>query len=180
MSFYEVLTLTVSFSAVVAVAISVWMLQRQLRLMGEQTSQLGHTLQLSAESALDTLLMFVSEAYLSYPELRPIFNEDEACGEVRVDDSFVRHRASALAETLADVMERALKFQTSGVSEWPATALEPWIRDSFRRSTFYREWLDQHRNWYSPSLLVIRDEMQGELTRASSPHELSPPAPYEA
>jgi hypothetical protein len=70
-------------------------------------------------------------------------------------------RASALAETPLDAMERVLVFQDRGLPE-TAAALKAWIYDSLRHSSFLRTWPGQHKSWYPPSLHDILAEVATE------------------
>ncbi|GIJ38276.1 hypothetical protein Vwe01_16010 [Micromonospora andamanensis] len=119
--------------------------------MAEQTQRLSQAMETSAESALDALFVVVTQAYLEYPVLRPIFNEREAAGPVPTLDIDMTYRANALAETLLDAMDRAMMFSERGFSG-ASTSLDAWIVDSFRHSAFLRRWYAEHAGWYGPRM----------------------------
>ena len=161
MTSYDILSISISILGLLAVVVSIWFLRSQVRIMADQTRRLTDTLEMSAETALDGLFVVVTQAYLDHPELRPIFNERESLGNVEIAGDDMRYRANALAETLLDAMERALNFSSQGVSPIIGS-LRIWIEDSFRDSTFLREWLAAHRSWY-PVLVPILDRVHAEL-----------------
>ncbi|MDG4824872.1 hypothetical protein O7635_23735 [Asanoa sp. WMMD1127] len=161
MSVYEFLSVVIAAGALLGVVLSLWLVRRQVMLMNDQTRQLRDAMSISAESALDGLLLNVTQLYLEHPELRPIFNEREALEPLRLADPETHYRACALAEALLDAVERALNFERRGLSE-PADLLREWTYDSFRHSAFLRGWLDDHRSWYSERLTAILDEVTAE------------------
>ena len=97
------------------------------------------------------MLTAVTQAYLAHPELRPIFDERETT-TVRLPElaDETRFRASAL-RSLCDSMERALLLEVRKIS-LGAAPLRPWIYDSFRNSSFLRDWLNGRKEWYSDEL----------------------------
>jgi hypothetical protein len=157
MTRYETTSLVMSLLGLTAVVASIWFLRGQVRLMSEQTRRLNDTLQMSAESALDSLFVFITQAYMDHPNLRPVFNEGEShlrFEDLSQDDQL---RANALAESLLDAMERAIRFREEGLSS--SGPLHRWIEDSLRDSTFLRTWLREHATWYLPELSALfRDE----------------------
>jgi Tfp pilus assembly protein PilN len=159
---YEWLTVCVSACALLAVIVSIWFLRGQVKVMSEQTKQLRQSLEMSAESAIDELFMVVTQAYLAHPELRPIFNEREAVAAHAVLDEETRHRASALAETLLDAIDRALYFRARNLPG-SALSLQAWTLDSLRYSAFLRAWLADRRSWYSPEMSAMLERVESEL-----------------
>ncbi|MEU6020809.1 hypothetical protein [Micromonospora sp. NPDC047134] len=130
--------------------------------MAEQTQRLSQTMDTSAESALDALFVVVTQAYLEYPALRPIFNEREAIGPIPALDIDMTYRANALAEALLDAMDRSMIFSDRGLSSASA-ALDAWIIDSFRHSGFLRAWFTHHSNWYGSKLGALMVKATAEL-----------------
>src|SRR2546421_4032157 len=165
MSAYEWASVSISVVGLLAVIVSLGFVQYQVKIMAQQTERLSHALETSAESALDALFVVVTQAYLDHPTLRPIFNERDARGSLPTLDEDMTHRANAVAETLLDAMERAMKFSDRGLSG-ASDSLNAWILDSFRYSAFLRSWLDAHAAWYAPRLTALIAQVTAEL-RAS-------------
>jgi hypothetical protein len=168
LTIYELITVGISATALLAVVVSLWFLRGQVRMMSEQTRQLRLTLEMSAESAVDVMFVAVTQAYLEYPALRPIFNEREALTAVAPLDHEATYRASALAEMLLDAIERALNFKRKDLAE-TADGLQAWIRDSFRNSAFLRAWFATRRSWYSSDIGAILDDVEAEIAVGPSP-----------
>ncbi|RSM64983.1 hypothetical protein DMB66_18115 [Actinoplanes sp. ATCC 53533] len=169
MSAYEWTSVTVSAIGLLAVIVSLGFVRYQVQIMAQQTERLSHALETSAESALDALFVVVTQAYLEHPTLRPIFNERDAHGALPPLDEDMTYRANAVAETLLDAMERAMKFSDRGLSG-ASESLNAWILDSFRYSAFLRGWLDAHATWYAPRLTALLAQATKELeaSRAAS------------
>ncbi|NLU81137.1 hypothetical protein HCA58_22900 [Micromonospora sp. HNM0581] len=134
--------------------------------MAEQTQRLSQAMETSAESALDALFVVVTQAYLEYPALRPIFDEREAIGPIPTLDIDMTYRANTLAEMLLDVMDRAIVFSDRGLSG-ASTSLDAWITDSFRHSTFLRAWYTEHAGWYGSRFdaLLVKAAAELEVSR---------------
>jgi hypothetical protein len=62
---------------------------------------------------------------------------------------------------------RALHIRVRQIS-LGSSPLRPWILDSFRYSSFLREWLNARRRWYSDELLNILATAEGERSRATA------------
>jgi len=163
MTRYETVSILVSALGLASVIVSLWFLRGQVKLMREQTRRLNETLELSAESTLDSLFIFITQAYMDHPKLRSVFNESE--GPTRFEDltDDDKLRANALAESLLDAMERSLRLHRQGVSS--PGLLVPWIEGSLRGSRFLREWLRMHAGWYQPELLSLIPE-DGDVVSA--------------
>lgn len=157
MTTYEKISSLLSFAALLGVIFSLLLVGAQLRHMQKQSEEMRRDVRLSAETALDGLFVVATETYLQFPALRPVFNESESDSPVGRPEGDLLWRANALAENLADAMERALGFERDGVPGVEGL-LTAWIRDSFADSMFFRTWLSSHRAWYSAELMQIVDE----------------------
>ena len=162
MSVYEWASVSISVVGLLAVVVSLGFVRYQMRMMAQQTMRLSDALETSAESALDALFVVVAQAYLDHPKLRPVFNELEAVEPLPTLDEDMAHRASAVAETLLDAMERAIKFADRGLPS-ASDSLNAWILDSFRHSAFLRSWLGTHATWYTPRLTALLAQATAEL-----------------
>jgi hypothetical protein len=162
MSVYELSSVGISATGLLAVIVSLGFIRSQVRMMAAQTQRLTDALEMSAESALDGLFIVVTQAYVDHPELRPVFNELEAVGSLPTLDEGMTYRANAIAEMLLDAMERAIKFSNSGLGA-ASDALNAWILDSFRNSAFLRGWLTAHGAWYAPQLKAVLAQVHDEL-----------------
>jgi hypothetical protein len=79
MTVYEITSATIAMLGLAAVIASILLVWRQLHvMMRDQTRRFTDSLHISAESALDTQLLFVSRVYIDHSELRGLFNEGES------------------------------------------------------------------------------------------------------
>jgi hypothetical protein len=153
MTVYEVATTTTSVLGLLAVIGSILLVRRQLGVMSDQTRRFTESLQISAESALDNQLLFVSQSYVDHPDLRSIFNEHEQIDKPKQLDRQLQLRANAVAEVLLDAMERGMRFESQELHS--GSLLRSWTEDSIRGSSFLRAFLAEHRTWYSPELVAL-------------------------
>ena len=154
---YELLSGLLSVGTLAVVIVSLVMLRHQLRIMSTQSDQLWRSLRTTAETGLDSLFVAVTQAYLDHPELRRVFHRP--CSVTEDLDADTIARAEALAETLADSMERTLSFPDLGLAR-RGLSLEHWIEDSLRDSDFFRNWLLTHKSWYSDKLVSMASGAQ--------------------
>lgn len=155
MTLYEALSAFTSAASLVVVAVTVLMLRSQLKIMAAQTRQLQATLEISAEASLDNLLVAVSDWTIQHPELRPIFNDPSiAAADLAQLDDDTKHRADAVAESMADAMERALRLQSKDL---PGQHISRWVDDTVRTSLYFRSWLETHQAWYDD---LLTDRLQ--------------------
>ena len=102
MTTFEALSVATALMSLLIVGVSVWILKTQ-------TNNLQKAFEDQTESSTDVLLVAVTQAYLDHPSLRPVFNEREAGKTPQHLDDDTRFRASAMAELLADAMDRILR-----------------------------------------------------------------------
>ena len=128
----------------------------QLVNMATKTRHLTETLEVTADASLDRLFLAISQAYLEHPDLRrPLYsNERESQGELPEPSTETRYRANALAEVLADAMERALVHRERDFSD-SADLLKSWTEDSFKYGAHLRNWFSGNSEWYTYRLRAI-------------------------
>jgi hypothetical protein len=160
MTWYESIAAITSIGALATVAVSIWMLRKQLIIMQAQNEHLLTSLRLSTEAYIDGLYATVTQAYMDYPELRALFREDESTSTQPVEiDEATRLRANALAEAISDTMDRTLELPNAGLNSI-TDSLSPWIVDSLRHSSFLREWIHSHKPWFDGPLIDLLHQVE--------------------
>lgn len=101
------------------------------------------------EAAIHSAFVAVSESFIAYPALRPIFYEDESEGTLLPDlsDPETRLRANAVAELLLDTLEMAHERRHTRQTYEDYTSLV------FERSAFMTQWAISHRPLYPDALV---------------------------
>ena len=101
-------------------------------------------------AAMDAAYVPVSQAFLTHPELRPIFYEDDE-GDSRLPDlgdPATRLRASVVAEQMCDALEQSLGRDRAG------RLVRAFIGDAFDNSAYLTTWLLRHEKWYDKRLVA--------------------------
>src|SRR3954453_10851953 len=106
MTGYDVLSFLLSGTALAVALFTAWIAHRQTNIARMATSR-------AAETTMDALYASLFEAYLAFPYLRAVFEEDEGPLGRELEDE-ERLRANAVAETMAEALRRALEMLDSG------------------------------------------------------------------
>lgn len=163
-------SIVVSAISLVGLVVSLYFVGRQGREMTRQTEKIGASLRASADAAINSMYFQASQAMLEYPQLRPIFYEDE-CDDLESHNRALsdqdRVRATVVAEMLLDAMDSTLRVSSYGPDLREAMA--PWaeyVDDAFRTSRFLCEQVQRRANWYH-SYLIDRARL---AQRSMPPH----------
>lgn len=116
------------------------------------------------DAAVHNAFIAISESFIAYPALRPIFYEDELVehAELRgIEDPETRLRANAVAELLMDTLEMAREERHTRARYDDYTALV------FERSSFMAQWAISHSTLYPGELIAFAVAAGG--TDASAP-----------
>ena len=124
---------------------------RQAREMTEQNAKLSSQLSLIASDTMRNAFEEVGRAWLTYPQLRKLFYEDERGSfDVTKLTSDDLERARAIAENMLDAFETAIALDDDAL-----LSLHTYGRyfETMIRGSFLRNFLEEHADWYSPKLL---------------------------
>lgn len=102
------------------------------------------------DAAVHNAFIAISESFIAFPGLRPIFYEDEGDGCEALpglEDVETRLRANSVAELLLDTLEMARERRHTRATYDDYTAL------MFERSSFMTQWAISHRALYPDELI---------------------------
>lgn len=104
------------------------------------------------DAAVHSAFVAISEAFINFPSIRPIFYEDEDAaddGLPGLEDAETRLRANSVAELLMDTLEMARERRHTRTTYDEYTALV------FERSRFMTEWAISHESLYPKELVAF-------------------------
>ena len=173
MTLFEFATVATSSVGLFVVAVSLFYVARQTALLRDQARESTKAVNVSASETMQGASILLVEAYLAYPTIRPLFNEDEGAGPVPELKEHDRLRANAIAEHLLDMFEVTMSF-SEGPTGIEGNPYGKWIVHSFQNSDYLVQYAMRRRDWYDERLIAI-------ATAATTPSENSAPQrPTEA
>jgi hypothetical protein len=125
-------------------------------ILATQTLDLRRSVQRDTYQKAYETVYDLDRHFLDHPELKAYFY-----GGKVVDgstDALTRAKVESTAEWISDFFDNIYYNVKSGPDEdW--TAWESYIQETFRRSPALRDYLRQHRDWYSPELGASLDAL---------------------
>lgn len=116
------------------------------------------------DAAVHSAFIAISESFIDYPALRPIFYEDESDEHAALpglEDAETRLRANSVAELLLDTLEMARERRHTRATYDDYTALV------FERSSFMTQWAISHQTLYPDELIAFA--VEAARAQASAP-----------
>lgn len=115
-------------------------------------------------SAIQTAFASLTAAFLTYPQLRPVFYEDEAIPSDSPDlaDSMTRLRANIVAEAFLDALLLTLAGRNS------RKKYKHYREGVFTNSAFLTAWVRTHRQWYDGRLVSLADQAAAAALNGSA------------
>ena len=105
----------------------------------------------AAQAQFEESSITISNAFLQYPQLRPVFYDKKPVECLVADD---RQRAETIAELLLDIFVFVLELEKHFKTKELAAGWKPYMQELFRTSPFLQDRLELRREWY-PSLLAF-------------------------
>lgn len=162
LSLYEVISLIVSATGFIAVAISLFLSRRQTQEMVQQSKHLAATLTGTVYFSMANAMFFVDEIFIRYPELRAYFYQSKEIDKSHPDFNRVR----AIAELILDYFVTVLLQIKDFPSVYPESWWIEYITDMFANSPMLCRSLRDTQEWYISDILLLME--QGEARRATS------------
>jgi len=131
-----------------------------------QTQQIRRSVQRDTYQKAQDRVYDLDRNFIDHPDLREYFYGDQPIG--KATDALTRARVESTAEWISDLDDSILSIFSTDPDE-DSLAWRAYIDESIRESPALRDYVKQHRDWYSQEFVDAVVRVAGAVNSGPTP-----------